>query len=235
MTHKVHPKVFRIKEISDWISRGFYSSRANISAGGHDKKDFAKYLQEDFEIRKFLNKKLAKIGIENIEIERFPTKINIIINTARPGLIIGRRGEGIEELKKELEKVIFKKHLPVTKKGKGRPFELRLEIKEIKYPWLSANLVAQWIAQQIEKRMPYRRTLKQAIGKVSLHKEIQGVRVQVAGRLDGHEIARTEWLRKGKLPRQTIRADIDYGTARAYCNYGVVGVKVWLYKGEKFD
>src|SRR5690606_22912787 len=128
MTHKVHPKVFRIRGISDWISRGFYSSRANISGGDRSKKGFAKYLEEDFEIREFLNKKLAKIGIENIEIERFPTKINIIVNTARPGLIIGRRGEGIEELKKELEKVIFKKHLPVIKKGKGRPFELRLEI-----------------------------------------------------------------------------------------------------------
>jgi small subunit ribosomal protein S3 len=235
MTHKVHPKVFRIRQITDWSSRGFYSSRADVSAKGRYKKGFAEYLKEDFEIRNFLNKKLAKIGIENIEIERFPTKINIIISTARPGLIIGRRGEGVEELKKELEKIIFKKNLTIFKKGKSRPFEVRLEIKEIKYPWLSATLTAQWIAQQIEKRMPFRRTLKQAIEKTSVYKEIQGIRVQVSGRLDGKEIARTEWLRKGKLPRQTIRADIDYGTARAYCTYGVVGVKVWLYKGEKFE
>lgn len=223
MTHKVHPKVFRIKEIGDWSSRGFY------------KKDFGKYLKEDFEIRKFLNQKLAKIGIENIEIERFPTKINVIISTARPGLIIGRRGEGIEELKKDLEKIIFKKPLSMMKKGESRPSELRLEIKEIRYPWLSAALISQWIAQQLERRMPFRRTLKQAIEKSMVHKEAQGIRVQVAGRLDGHEIARTEWLKKGRLPRQTIRADIDYGTARAYCTYGVIGIKVWLYKGEKFD
>jgi small subunit ribosomal protein S3 len=222
MTHKVHPKAFRIREINDWDSRGFY------------KKDLSKYLKEDFEIRKFLNKKLAKIGIESIEIERFSTKISIFINTARPGLIIGRRGEGVEELKRDLEKIIFKKPLSTMKKGKGRPFELRLEIKEIKNPWLSASLVAQWIAQQIEKRMRFRRTLKQAIEKTIVHKEIQGIRVQVSGRLDGNEIARTQWLKKGRLPRQTIRADIDYGTARAYCTYGVVGIKVWLYKGEKF-
>lgn len=222
MTHKVHPKAFRIRDINDWVSRGFY------------KKDLSKYLKEDFEIRKFLNKKLAKIGIESIEIERFSTKISIFINTARPGLIIGRRGEGVEELKRDLEKIIFKKPLSTMKKGKGRPFELRLEIKEIKNPWLSASLVAQWIAQQIEKRMRFRRTLKQAIEKTTVHKEIQGIRVQVSGRLDGNEIARTQWLKKGRLPRQTIRADIDYGTARAYCTYGVVGIKVWLYKGEKF-
>jgi len=235
MTHKVHPKIFRIRQINDWSSRGFYSGKTNISAGGHYIKDFAKFLKEDFEIRNFLNKKLAKVGIENIEIERFPNKVNVIISTARPGLIIGRRGEGIEELKRDLEKIVFKKQLLITKKGKSRPFELRLEIKEVKNPWLSAPLIAQWIAQQIEKRFPFRRTLKQAIEKTTIHKEAQGIRVQVSGRLDGKEIARTEWLKKGRLPRQTIRADIDYGTARAYCTYGVVGVKVWLYKGEKFD
>jgi len=223
MTHKVHPKAFRIRDINDWVSRGFY------------KKDLSKYLKEDFEIRKFLNKKLAKIGIDSIEIERFSTKISIIINTARPGLIIGRRGEGVEELKRDLDKIIFKKPFSAMKKGKGRPFEVRLEIKEIKNPWLSASLVAQWIAQQIEKRMRFRRTLKQAIEKTIVHKEIQGIRVQVSGRLDGNEIARTEWLKKGRMPRQTIRADIDFGTASAFCTYGVVGIKVWLYKGEKFE
>ena len=235
MTHKVHPKVFRIRQISDWSSRGFYGSKADVSAEGRHKKDFAEYLKEDFDIRNFLNKKLAKIGIENIEIERFPTKINIIILTARPGLIIGRRGEGIEELKKDLEKTIFSKPLSAMKKGKSRPIELRLEIKEVRYPWMSAVLIAQWIAQQIERRMPFRRTLKQAIEKATFHKEIQGIRVQVGGRLNGNEIARTEWLKKGRLPRQTLRANIDYGTARAYCTYGVIGTKVWLYKGEKFE
>ncbi|MBZ9572039.1 30S ribosomal protein S3 [Patescibacteria group bacterium] len=220
MTHKVHPKIFRIKKITDWNSRGFYQ------------KKFSEHLKEDFKIREFLRKKLGKIGVDRIEIERFPTKINIIISTARPGLIIGRRGGGIEELKNELEKKLSKKLLPKGKKTPSR--KLRLEIREIKDPWLSASLSAQWIAQQIEKRVSYRRVLKRALDRIMSHKEVQGARVEVAGRLNGVMIARTEWLKKGKLPRQTLRADIDYGVARAYCTYGVVGVKVWIYKGEKF-
>jgi small subunit ribosomal protein S3 len=222
MSHKVHPKIFRTKEINDWDSRGFYGNNAS------------KYLEEDFKIREFIKQKLGKIGIEKIEIERFPTKINVVINSARPGLIIGRRGEGVEVLKRELENKILRKYIADSFKKKGRAIELKIEIKELKYPWLSASLSAQWIAQQIEKRTPYRRTLKQALEKIVTQKEVQGTRVQVAGRLDGKEIARREWLKKGKLPRQTLRADIDYGTARAYCTYGVVGVKVWIYKGEKF-
>lgn len=212
MAHRVHPKIFRIKEITDWNSRWF------------EKRKFPRYLKEDFEIREFLKKKLSKVGIEKVEIERFPTKTNVIISTARPGLIIGRRGEEIEKIRLELEKIISRKE----KK------QLNLEIKEIKDPWSSATLAAQWIAQRIEARAPYRRTLKQALDKIMAHKEIKGARVQVAGRLDGIEIARTEWLKKGRLPRQTLRSDIDYGQARAYCTYGVVGVKVWIYKGEKF-
>ena len=112
--------------------------------------------------------------------------------------------------------------------------ELKLEIREIKNVWSSAPLVSQWMAQQIEKRVPYRRVLKQALAKIMTQKEVQGARVEVAGRLDGQEIARTEWLRQGKLPRQTLRADIDFSQDRAYCTYGVVGIKVWIYKGEKF-
>jgi len=223
MTHKVHPKIFRLREIANWNSRGFYE------------KNLSKYLKEDFEIREFLKKRLQKVGIEKIEIERFQTKINIIIFTARPGLIIGRRGEGIEELKKELEKKIFKKPLPHPSRGKAPSLELRLEIKEIKDPWLSATLSAQYISQQIEKRIPYRRVLKQALDRITAHKTVQGARVEVAGRLDGATIARREWLKKGRLPRQTLRADIDFAQARAYCTYGVVGVKVWIYKGEKFE
>jgi len=211
MAHRVHPKIFRLKEISNWDSRWF------------DKKKLPQYLEEDFEIRKFLEKKLGKIGVEKIEIERFPGKINIIISSARPGLIIGRGGGGIEELKKDLENKVVKE-----KK------EVKIEIREIRDPWLSASLTSQWIAQQIEKRVPYRRVLKQALDKIIAHKEVQGARVEVAGRLDGIEIARTEWLKKGRLPRQTLRADIDYAQAQAFCTYGVVGVKVWIYKGEKF-
>lgn len=213
MAHKVHQKAFRIKETTDWDSRGVY------------RKKFPQNLEEDFKIRKFLRKKLGKIGIERIEIERFPEKINVIISTIRPGFIIGRGGKGIEQLKKELEKKVFEKK-PKT--------ELRLEVREIRNPWSSATLTAQWMAQQIEKRVRYRRVLKQALSKIMTSKGVKGCRVQVAGRLDGIEIARQEWLQQGRLPRQTIRAIIDYAQTEAFCTYGVVGVKVWIYKGEKF-
>jgi len=213
MSHKVHPKIFRIREISDWRSRWI------------TRKNFPQYLEEDFKIREFLNKKLKDSGIEKIEIERFPGKINVAIFTARPGLAIGRGGEGIEKLREEL----IKKILKIEKKR-----ELRIEIKGIKDPWARANLVSQWIAQQIEKRIAYRRVLKRALSKIMVHKEIKGARVEVAGRLNGAEIARREWLKQGQLPRQTLRADIDYGESRAHCSYGTIGVKVWLYKGEKF-
>lgn len=206
--------------MADWNSRWL------------DKKKFPQYLEEDFEIRKFLTEKLGKIGLEKIEIERFLGKLNIIISSARPGLIIGRGGGGIEELKKELERKIFKNF---SKKTPASPAsELKLEIKEIRDPWSSASLTAQWIAQQIEKRVSHRRVLKQALEKITALRTIKGARVEVAGRLGGTEIARTEWLKKGKLPRQSLRADIDYAQAKAFCTYGTVGVKVWIYKGEKF-
>jgi len=214
MSHKVHPTSYRRRRIEDWDTRGFY-------------KEPAKTLEEDFKVRNFLVKKLEKIGIEKIEIERFPEKLSVIISSARPGLIIGRGGEGIEKLKKELENKI-------TSKSKEK-LNLRIEIREIKNPWTSASLSAQWVAQQLERRMPYRRVLKMALGKIEEVKEIKGSRVEVAGRLNGAEIARREWLGQGRLPRQTIRAKIDYAKANARCSYGTIGVKVWLYKGEKFD
>jgi len=221
MTHKVCQKVFRIKEIGDWNSHGFYE------------KNFAKNLEEDFKIRKFLRAKIGKVGIEKIEIERFPGKVNVIISTLRPGFIIGRGGKGVEELKKKLEKKIFKKKAFLPEDLKTRK-ELKLEIREIRNPWSSAALSSQWMAQQIEKRVRYRRVLKQALGKISTAKGVKGCRVQVAGRLNGVEIARREWLQKGRLPRQSLRADIDYAQEEAFCTYGVIGIKVWIYKGEKF-
>ncbi len=214
MSHKVHPKAHRIRRIGDWDTRGYY-------------KDHAEYLEEDFNIREYLNKKLKSVGIEKIEIERYATKINIIISSARPGLIIGRGGEGVEQLKKELEKKLIK--IRTDKQ------ELRIEIREIKDLWTSAILSGQFIAQQIEKRMPYRRALKQSLSKIMSHKEIKGARIQVSGRLNGSEIARREWVGEGQLPRQTIRADIDYALVEANCSYGVIGIKVWIYKGEKFE
>lgn len=223
MAKKVHPKIFRIKEITDWNSRGFY------------KKKFSEYLEEDFKIREFLFKKLGKNVIEKIEIERYPGKLIIIISTARPGLIIGRGGGGVEEIKKELENKIIKKIQSKDNLTKKLLKEIKIEVKEVKNPWVSANLVSQWVAGQLEKRVPYRRVLKQALDKIISQKEVKGARVEVAGRLDGVEIARTEWLKKGQLPRQTLRANIDYAQARAYCTYGVIGVKVWIYKGENLS
>jgi len=215
MSQKVHPKAHRIRRIGDWDTRGFYN-------------DLASQLEEDFKIRQYIEKKLKSIGIEKTEIERYSGKMNIIISSARPGLIIGRGGEGVEQLKKELESKIIKSPKD------NKKFELRIEIREIKDPWTSAGLSGQSIAQQIEKRMPYRRVLKQALSKIMTHKEVKGARIQVAGRLNGSEIARREWVGEGQLPRQTMRADIDYAQLEANCSYGVIGVKVWIYKGEKF-
>jgi len=237
MSHKVHPKAFRIKEIADWDSRGFYE------------KNFSEYLKEDFKIREFLKKRLENFGIERVEIERFQGKINIIITSSRPGLIIGRGGGGVEELKKQLVKVLlsgkqiafFQKQIqPIQSSGNRFPAgtkipEVRIEIREIKNSWLSASLSAQWIAQQIEKRIHFRRVLKQALGKITAHKAVLGARIEIAGRLNGARIARREWLKKGRLPRQTLRAQIDYARAEALCSYGVIGVKVWIYKGDKFE
>lgn len=222
MTHTVHPKVFRIKGLSDWDSRWL------------EKKKFPQYLEEDFKIRNFLKEKLGKVGVEKIEIERFSGKLNIIISSARPGLIIGRGGEGVEELKKELERM-FLKGRPAFAKAQASKREIRIEIREVKNPWMSASLSGQWVAQQIEKRVRFRRVLKQAVDKIITQKGVEGCRVELAGRLDGNEIARTEWLKKGKLPRQTLRADIDYAQEEARCTYGTIGIKVWIYKGQKFE
>lgn len=244
MSHRVHPKVYRLREANDWTSRW------------QVKKNFSEYLEEDFRIRRFLEKRLKDCGIQDIEIEKFAGKVNVIINASRPGLIIGRGGKGVEELKNQLEKEIVKgmykkktdrksaavaaladsevqsmeKRKNTDKKGK----EIKIEIKEIREPWSKATLSSQWIASQLEKRLPYRRVLKQGLDKIMAYKFIKGARVEISGRLNGAQIARREWLKKGRLPRQTLRADIDYGTAQAYCTYGVIGVKVWIYKGDKF-
>jgi small subunit ribosomal protein S3 len=217
MSHKVHPKSFRIKGTEDWNVRGFYG------------KKMPQYLEEDFLIKDYLTKKLVEASVANIEIEHSANKFNIIIETARPGLIIGRGGEGVELLKIAIEKKIKKKTKDNTKR------ELKIEIKEIKNPWISAALVAQIVAQQIEKRIPFRQVLKKTIERVMSNREVKGVRIEVSGRLNGIEIARKEWLRQGRLPRNTIRADIDYAQNEAQCTYGKIGIKIWIYKGDKFD
>ncbi len=227
MTHIVNPKIYRIKEAKDWLSQGFYGKKPK------------NYLEEDLIIREFLEKKLKDCGVEKIEIERSirEEKVNVSIYSSRPGFIIGRHGEGIEKLKTELIKEIVKKErLNIKNKELKNKFKkFNLEVKEVADPWASANLVAQWVAQRLEKRLPYRRVLKQALSKIMFNKSIKGAKIQVAGRLSGVTIARTEWLKEGKLPRQTIKANIDYGFYEAHCTYGIIGVKVWIYKGTNLN
>ncbi len=208
MAHKVHPKIFRVGITEEWSSMWF-----------SDKK-YQKNLKEDTKIREFLAKEFEKGLIEEVKIERLANKINIIIKTARPGLLIGKGGSGAENLSKKITEFI---------KGK----EVKIDIEEIKEPSTSATIVAEQIAVDFERRVPYRRSVKRTMERILQRKEIEGVKIKVKGRLNGTEIARSETFKKGKLPLQTIRANIDYGTARAHCTYGVVGIKVWLYKGEK--
>ena len=223
MSHKVHPKIFRIKGVQDWLSQGFYGSKP------------LKDIKEDFIIRKFLTNKLKESSVERIEIEKYSNKINVVVYSARPGIIIGRGGEGIEKIRLELLKEVFKKNKLTLVELNDLQKKLKMEVREVSNPWISSVLIGQWIAQRIEKRSPFRKTIKQAIEKTRVNKEVQGVKIQVSGRLDGAQIARTEWLEKGRLPRQTIRADIDYSLSEARCTYGTIGIKVWIYKGDKFE
>ncbi|KKR02920.1 MAG: 30S ribosomal protein S3 [Parcubacteria group bacterium GW2011_GWF2_39_13b] len=213
MGQKVHPTSFRTGIIFDWKSRWF------------NKKKYKEYLAEDVKIRDFIFSKLIKAGLGKVEIERAANAVRIIIFTSRPGLIIGRGGAGVEQLRAELQKIIAKSQ-PKEK------IELRLEIEEIKQAESFAPIVAQNIAEQLEKRLPYRRVIKQTLERILQGKAVQGAKIMVKGRLDGSEIARKEWLGKGRIPLQTLRANIDFGRATANTTYGTIGVKVWVYKGD---
>ena len=215
MGHKVHPTIFRIGGIINWKSRWF------------NKKQYQNFLKQDVELRDFIMRKIGKAGIDSIIIERSANMVNINIKTARPGLIIGRGGAGIEELKKEIVALLGKKRIK-------KVLEIKLDIEEIRQPESRANILATWMAEQIERRVPYRRILKQALDKATQFKEVQGIKVMIKGRLGGSEIARKEWLAKGRIPLQTLRANIDYAQTTAYTTYGTVGIKVWIYKGETF-
>lgn len=206
MGQKVNPHGFRVGIINNWESRWFLK-----------KKDFADALIEDFNIRKVLLKKLKAAGVPKIEIERDNVRVRINIHCAKPGIVIGKGGTEIEKLKAFCEKLIKK---PVI-----------INIIEIKNADMNAKLVAESIAAQLEKRVSFRRALKQAMGR-SMKSGAKGIKTQVAGRLGGAEIARTEHYHEGTIPLQTIRANIDYGFAQAATTYGIIGVKVWIYKGE---
>ena len=181
------------------------------------------YLKDDLKVRTFLDKKLKNMGIDRIELERGTDALNVVVHTSRPGFLIGRGGTGVEELKAEIHKLLKKK------------VSIRLEIQEIKSPELSAKIMAESIVEQVEKRIPFRRLLKQTLAKIMTNRDAKGAKIMMGGRLDGAEIARSEHLEAGSLPLQTIRADIDYARATAHTTYGTVGIKVWIYKGEKFD
>lgn len=205
MGQKVHPIGFRLKYIYDWESRWFA------------KKSYANDLIEDLEIRKIIKSKLKRTGVSKIIIERFGQRMRITIYTARPGMVIGRGGQDVEKLRQEIQKK--------TKQ------QIQIDIQEIKEPELDAQLVAENIAIQIEKRISFRRAMKQAVI-TALRHGAKGIKVACSGRLGGAEIARTEWYREGQVPLQTMRAEIDYATAEAATTYGRIGVKVWIFKGE---
>jgi len=221
MSHSVDPKIFRIKRTKDWDSKGFYE------------KSFPEYLEEDFRIRDFLEKKGKNLGISRVKIERSLNKVNVIILSMRPGLIIGRGGEGIKKMKELLAKEISETSF--RKKNKKNDFQLRVEIREVRNSWATASLIVQSISEQIEKRTHFRRVLKKTLEKIMEQKGVKGAKVQVSGRLNGISIARTEWLREGLLPRQTLRANIDYAKGVANCSYGVIGIKVWIYMEEEVE
>ena len=206
MGQKINPHGFRIGIIKDWDTKWY----AN-------KKTFSTYLIEDVMIRKFIKKKLYISGISRIEIDRAANKVKINVNTAKPGLVIGKGGQGIEDLRKEIEKMTGKSVL--------------INITEIKSPDLDATLVAENIASQLEKRISFRRAMKQCMSR-TMKTGAKGIKTQCAGRLGGAEIARTEHYHEGTIPLQTLRADIDYGFAEANTTFGKIGVKVWIYKGE---
>ncbi len=208
MGQKTNPIGFRLGIIKSWESR-WYSE-----------KDYSKLLQEDINLRKFLMKKLSTAGISKIIIERPAKLANITLHTSRPGVIIGKKGSDIEKLKKSVSKMISG--------------DVNINILEVKKPELDSQLVADNIAQQLEKRVAFRRAMKRAV-QSAMRLGAGGIRVNCSGRLGGAEIARTEWYREGRVPLHTLRADVDYGVSRANTTYGICGVKVWIFKGEKFE
>ena len=205
MGQKVHPKGFRLGVIEHWDSKWFA------------RREYAQLLHEDLRMRKFLKERLYHAGVSKVEIERAANKAKINIYTARPGIVIGKKGAEIEKLKTELSKL--------TKR------ESFINIHEVRRPDVDAQLVAENVALQLERRVAFRRAMKEAVGR-AMRMGAQGVKVRCAGRLGGAEIARTEWYREGRVPLHTLRADISYGLAEAKTTYGIIGIKAWIFRGE---
>jgi small subunit ribosomal protein S3 len=206
MGRKVHPIGFRLKINKTWEGRWY--------AEGNDYVD---QLHQDFQIRQIVLNEAPRAGVSRVEIERFPGKVKVVVNTAKPGVLIGRKGESVKKMRTELEQLVGKR--------------IDLEIKEIPYPDLDAYLVATTIAEQLERRISYQRAMKRAIQQ-AMRQGAKGIRVEIGGRLSGAEMARTVNMREGQVPRQTLRADIDFAKTTALTTYGIIGVKVWIYRGE---
>ena len=209
MGQKVHPIGIRLGITKDWSSKWYA-----------DSKNYPDYVFADFQVRKFLKEKLKEASVSKIQIERSAKKANITIHTARPGIVIGKKGEDIEKLRAEICKML---NLPLQ--------DVRVNIAAIRKPELDSQLVAEGIAQQLERRVMFRRAMKRSVTN-TMRLGAQGIKVKVGGRLNGAEIARSEWYREGRVPLHTFRADIDYGFAEAKTTYGIIGVKVWIFRGE---
>lgn len=206
MGRKVHPIGFRLKIIRDWDARWF-------AEGGR----YTDLLHEDFAIRRFIRKSNDRAGISRVEIERYPNQLLVNIHTARPGIVIGRKGEAVKKLRTDLQELTGK--------------TVKVEVTEIDKPDLDATLVAENIAGQLERRIGHSRAMKRALGQ-AMRQGGQGIRIEVSGRLGGSDMARRDWMSEGRIPRNTLRANVDYGTAEALTTFGRIGVKVWIYKGE---
>ncbi len=217
MSHIVHPYSHRLGIIKDWKSRWFGT-----------KDSYRKLLKSDITVREFLTKRLRGMFVSDIQIERGNKLFRIIIRTSRPGLLIGRSGEGAVKLKNEIAALARKHRLYHID-------NLKLDIEEVRSPESNAAIVSQLVAEGLEKRLPFRRVMKQTIEKVMANRDVKGVKVYLGGRLGGAEMARTEELKKGRIPLQTLRADIDFARERAHMSYGDIGIKVWIYKGEVFE
>lgn len=216
MSHTVHPYSFRLGGLRDWKSRWL------------NRKKYQEFLKTDILIREWLEKELKGMYVENIEIERSLNSFHIVVKTSRPGLIIGRAGAGVEQLKKKIQKKFNQLKVSL-------PQEIKLTIEEIRSPETRAAIVGQMIADDLERRLPFRRVMKQSVSKVIANKEVKGVKVALSGRLGGTEMSRREWIKEGRMPLQTLRADIDFSRTRAHLPYGDIGIKVWIYKGEVFN
>ncbi|MDD5318215.1 MAG: 30S ribosomal protein S3 [Candidatus Pacebacteria bacterium] len=231
MSHTVHPYAHRLGIIRDWRSRWF-----GVNA------QYREYLKEDMLLREWLEKKLRGSYVSDIEMERSAKALRIVLKTSRPGMIIGRSGEGAAKLRADIEKYLEKisansAKIPGSlKKGaQEKKQELKLDIEEVKNPEASSAIVAQMVAEGLEKRMPFRRVMKQMVEKSMASREVQGIKILLSGRLGGADMSRKEELKKGRIPLQTLRADIDFKRYEAHLPYGNIGIKVWIYKGEIFE